>query len=83
MDDIIKIVKFFEDSCLLTDGATETVKKKIKKQESEFLGAMMAPIALSLIQPVASSLMNAITGKGFTRVGKRQDVGFFQLLTLP
>ena len=75
MDDIIKIVKFFEDSCLLIDGATETVKHEIKKQESEFLGAMMAPIAFSL--------MNAITGKGFTRVGKRQDVGFFQLLTLP
>ena len=83
MDDIIKIVKFFEDSCLLIDGATETVKHEIKKQESEFLGAMMAPIAFSLIQPVASSLMNAITGKGFTRVEKRQDVGFFQLLTLP
>ena len=82
MDDIIKIVKFFEDWCLLIDGATETVKHEIKQQESGFLGAMMAPIAFSLIQPVASSLMNAITGKGFTRAGKRQNVGFFQLLTL-
>ena len=31
MDDIIKIIKLLEDSGLLTDGATETVKHEIKK----------------------------------------------------
>ena len=44
----------------------------MKKQEGGFLGAMMAPMAISLITPVASSLIepvaslliNTITGKG-------------------
>ena len=31
MDDIVKIIKSLEDSGLLIDGATETVKHKIKK----------------------------------------------------
>ena len=31
MDDIIRIGKSPEDSVLLTDGATETVKHEIKK----------------------------------------------------
>ena len=76
MDDIIKVVKSLEDSGLLTDGPTETVKDKITKQDVKFLGAMMAPMAaslvapmvFSLIQPVASSLINAISGKGVMRV---------------
>ena len=57
---------------------------KKKNQEDEFLGAMMAtiadsliaPMASSLIQPVASSLINVISGKG-------QEGGFLPLLALP
>ena len=37
---------------------------------------MMAPMAASLIQPVASSFINAISGKG-------QENGFLPLLELP
>ena len=54
--DIIKIVKSPEKSDLLIDGAIETVKYEIKKQESGILGPMMAPMAASLIAPIASSL---------------------------
>ena len=36
MNDIIKIVKSLEDSGVLIDGITETVKHEIKKQESRF-----------------------------------------------
>ena len=46
MNDIIKVVKSLENSGLLTNGATETVKHEIKKQEGGFLGAMMGPMAL-------------------------------------
>ena len=61
MDDIIKIVKAYEDSDLLGDGATETAKQE-KKEEVKFPGAMMvpmvalyiAPTGFSLIQPFAS-----------------------------
>ena len=63
MDDIIKIVEPLEKLCLLTDDVTETVKHEMIKQEVDFLGALMALMAFSLIQPLASSLINAITGK--------------------
>ena len=82
LDDIIKIVESLEKSGLLLDGANETVKHKIKKQGG-FLGAMMEPMAASviapmaslLIQPVASSLINVVTGKG-------QEGEFLPLLAL-
>ena len=45
IDEIIKIVKPLEKSRLLIDGANETVKNGIKKQEGEFLGTIMAPMA--------------------------------------
>ena len=44
---------------------------------------LLAPGAFSLIQPVAFSLINAITGKGLTRAGKWQKCGFLLLLALP
>ena len=80
MDNIIKIVESLEHANLLIDGATQTVKHEIKKQEDRFLGAMMisiaasliALIASSLIQSMASSLTNSITGKGVIRGRKNQ-----------
>ena len=89
MDDIIKIVESLEKSGLLTDGATETVKHEIKKQEVGFLGSMMATMAASmiapmaLIQPMASSLTSVMFGKGVTTAGNVQEGGFLPLLTLP
>ena len=56
MKDIIRIIKLLEDSGILIDGATESVKDEIKKQEGGFLGALLAPLAASLVQPVISSV---------------------------
>ena len=75
MDDIIKIVESLENSGLLIDGASETVKHEIKKQDGQFLPAMMAlmtasliaSLASELIQLVASSLTNVKTWKGAIR----------------
>ena len=36
MNDIIKIVKSLEDSGVLIDGATETVKDEIKNKKVDF-----------------------------------------------
>ena len=58
MDNILKIIKLLEDLGLLVDGATETVKHEIKKQEGIFLGAMMAPMAASVIASLASFCHN-------------------------
>ena len=50
MHDIIKIIKSLECSGALIDGVAETVKHEIDKQEGGFLGALLAPLATSLVQ---------------------------------
>ena len=62
MDDIIKIVKSLEDSGILIDGVTEAVKHELKKQEGGFLGALLAPLDVSMVQPVISSVVKNVTG---------------------
>ena len=69
---IIKVVGSLKKLGLLIDGATETVKHEIKKQERGCPGAMIASTAASLIalmdsslmQPVASLLINEKGHKG-------------------
>ena len=67
MKDIIETIKSLEDSSVLIDRVTETVKHKIKKQEGEFLGALLAPLALSLVQLVLSSVLKGIRRRGVRR----------------
>ena len=50
MNNIIKIIKSLEDWGVLIDEFTETVKHEIKKQKGRFLGALIAPLATSLVQ---------------------------------
>ena len=50
MHDIIKIIKTLECSGALIDRVAETVKHEIHKQEGGFLGALLAPLATSLVQ---------------------------------
>ena len=69
MNDIIKIIKSLEDLGVLIDGITEAIKHEIKKQEGRFLGALLAPIAASLVQPVISSVVKGIRERGVGRVG--------------
>ena len=67
MNDIIKIITSLEDSVVLIYGVTETVKNETKKQEGGFLGALLAPLAASLVQPVISSVVKGIRGRGVRR----------------
>ena len=43
MDDIVKIVESLQNLRVWIDGATESVKHKIKKQEVDFLGPLWHP----------------------------------------
>ena len=45
MNDTIKIINSLEDSRVLINGVTETVKQEIKKQESRLLEALLADLA--------------------------------------
>ena len=66
----IQIIKPLENLGVLTDGVTETAKKEIKKQDGEFLGALLAPLAASLVQPIISSIVKGINGRGVRRAGR-------------
>ena len=66
MNDIIKIIRSLENSGVLIDGVTETVKCEIKKQKGRFLRALLAPLTASLVQP----LVKGISGRGDRRVGR-------------
>ena len=43
------IIELLEDSGLLIDGASETVKYEIKTQEGGFLSAVIAPMTALMI----------------------------------
>ena len=66
-EDIIKIVKSFEDSGLLLKGVTETVQNEVKEQKGGFLGMLLGTLGTSL-------LGNLLTVKGIYRAGKGKGV---------
>ena len=48
----------------------KTVKNETKKQEGGFLGALLPSLAASLVQPVISSVVKVISGRGVRRTGR-------------
>ena len=74
MNDIIKNIKSLEDSGVLIDGVTETVRHKIKKQESEFRGALLVPLAASIVQP---NIFLVVKGIG-RRIVRRVERGYMK-----
>ena len=74
MNEIIKIIKSLEDSGVLLDGVTETVKHDIKNKKADFLDLLtsdlLTPSAASLVEPVISSVVKGISGRGVRRAGR-------------
>ena len=70
MNNIIKVIKSLEDLNVLIDGVGETVKYEIKKQGGGFLDTILAPLAVSLVEPMISSVIKGISGRGFRIAGK-------------
>ena len=62
MEDIIKIVKSFEDSGLLLKGVSEIIQNEVKEQKEGFLSMLLGILGASLIGDM-------LTGKGFIRAG--------------
>ena len=64
MNDIIKIVKSFEDSGVILKGVSETIQHEAKEQRGAFLSMLLGTLGASL-------LGNLLTGgKGVTRAGE-------------
>ena len=70
MSDINKIIKSLEESYVLIDRVTETIKYEIKKEEGRFLGAFLVPLITSLVQPVISSVIKGKSERGVRRAEK-------------
>ena len=79
MEDLIKIVKSLEDSGLLLNRVTKSVKNEIKEQKARFLSILLGTLGASL-------LGNLLVEKGIDRVGKgiaRADEGYKLMLPRP
>ena len=75
MEDVSKIVKSLEDSGMLLDGITETVKNEVKEQKGGFLSMLLGTLGASL---PGDLLTKNISGRGVTRAGEgtiRVDYG--------
>ena len=62
MQDFLKIIKSLEDSGLLLDGITETVKNEVKEQNGGFLSMLLGTLGASLSG-------NMLAGRGAMRAG--------------
>ena len=67
MEDIIKIIKSFEDLGLLLNGETETVQNELIEQKGGVLSMLLGTLEESL-------LGNILTGKGIYRAGKGKEI---------
>ena len=90
IDDVIKIVGPYKNSGLLIDSAPVTVKYEIKKIRKLISWCFYSPYSCFIdrthsffIQPMVSSLINAIPEKEVIRAGKGEKGGFLPLLALP
>ena len=63
MEDLIRVVKFLEDSGLLLKGVTESVQNEVKEQKGGFLSMLLGTLGASLLE-------NLLAGKGINKIGK-------------
>ena len=67
MQDFLKIVNSLEDSGMLLDGITETVKNKVKEQKGGFLSMLLGTLGASLLGDL---LTKHLSGRGVIRAGE-------------
>ena len=67
MQDLLKIVKSLEDSGILLNGITETVKNEVKEQTSGFLSMLLGTLRASLLGDL---LTKNLSGRGVIKAGE-------------
>ena len=70
MDDTIRIIKSLENSDVLIDGVSETVKHEVKQQGGGFLGMLLATLGVSMLRSILPGKIVVRAGKGTMRVGR-------------
>ena len=67
MNDILKIVKSFENSGVLLKGVSETIQHEGKEQREGFLSMLLGTLGASLLGDILSK---GLSGKGVIRAGE-------------
>ena len=67
MQDLSKIVKSLENSGVLLNGITETVKNEVKEQKYGFLSMLLGTLGASLLGDL---LTKNLSGRGVIRAGE-------------
>ena len=73
MQDLLKIVKSLEDSVILLNGITETVKNEIKEQKCGFLSMHLGTLGASLLRDLLKNNLSdrgVRAGEGTVRAGE-------------
>ena len=69
-EDIMKIVKLFEESALLIKGVRETIKNEANEQKSGFHGMLMGTVAACMLENMSAGKLK-IPWWGIIRTGER------------
>ena len=71
MNDIMKIIKYFDQSGLLIEGVSETNKKETKVKTGRFLGILLSTLSASLLGNLVAGKDRIIADEGTIRAGQR------------
>ena len=69
-NDIMKIIKFLEESGLLIKGVSKTIKNEAKEQKGGFLGILLGTLDASLLENLLTGKGTFGTGEGTIRAGQ-------------
>ena len=67
MQNLLEMVKSLEDSSILLDGITETVKHEVKEQKGGFLSMLLGTLGASLLGDL---LTKNLSGTGVIKAGE-------------
>ena len=67
MNDIMKIVKSLEESCLLIKGVSEVIQNEAIEQKDRFLSMLLDTSGASLLWNLSAGKREILAGEGTTR----------------
>ena len=76
MEDVIKIIKFLDDSGLLLKGVTETVQNEVKEQKGGFLSLLLGTLGACLLWNILAvkGINRAKQCRGINRAGEDEGI---------
>ena len=75
MEDIIKIIKYLENSGLLIEGVTKAVQNEVREQKGGFLSILLGTLGASLLGNLTTGRRIYTSGKGKGKVINRAGEG--------